>query len=155
MLRFEGDKAIARPLSEVWSKLSDAHFLVQCIPDVDSVQRAEADLAELTIRPGLSFVRGNLDTTVRIHDKNEPNAMQIDLISKGIGSSSTVVITLEMAAADEETFVHWIAEVRELGGLLKLVPSGLIKGAAQKVISDVWERAVQQLEQGDQGASGS
>jgi carbon monoxide dehydrogenase subunit G len=28
--------------------------------------------------------------------------------------------------------------VMELGGLLKMVPSGLVRGAAHKVIEDVW-----------------
>ena len=30
------------------------------------------------------------------------------------------------------TRVHWKAEVKQLGGLLKAVPAGLIRGAAQK-----------------------
>ena len=34
--------------------------------------------------------------------------------------------------------MHWIAEVKELGGLLKMVPQGLIRGAAQKVLDDAW-----------------
>ena len=64
------------------------------------------------------------------------------LHSKGIGSSSTVEATLVLAALGETaTRVHWVAEVKELGGLLKLVPSGLIRGAAQKVIADAWTAA--------------
>lgn len=148
MLRFEGDKEISRPLAEVWSKLSDARFLVQCIPDVESVQQADADQAMLTIRPGLSFVRSSLETTVLLHDRTTPTGLQIDLLSKGIGSSSKVAITLTLAATDAGTRVHWTAEIQELGGLLKLVPSGLIKGAAQKVINGIWDRAVKELQEG-------
>jgi hypothetical protein len=35
--------------------------------------------------------------------------------------------------------------VTELGGLLKLVPHGLIQAAAQKVIADVWASIRQRL----------
>ncbi len=153
MLRFEGNQEIRRPLPEVWSQLSDARFLVQCLPDVAAIQRVEPDGAELTIRPGLSFARGNLDTTVRLNRNNEQNGLQIDLVSKGIGSSSTVGISLGLAALETGTQAYWIAEIKELTGLLKLVPSGLIKGAAQKVIAEIWDRAVRKLEQGEAAAA--
>jgi len=148
MLRFEGDKNLTSPLNQVWSKLSDARFLIQCVPDVHSVRQADADHASLTIRPGLAFMRGNLDVTVRVHDKVEPNSFKVDLISKGIGSSSTVEVTQTLSATDAGTHVHWVAELKELGGLLKLVPSGLIQGAAQRIIGDVWNRVEQKLKEG-------
>ncbi len=148
MLRFEGDKELSAPLEQVWSKLSDARFLIQCVPDVDRVHQADADHASLTVRPGLAFVTGNLDVTVRLHDKVEPNSFKIDLISKGIGSSSTVEVTQTLSATATGTQVHWVAEVKQLGGLLKLVPSGLIQGAAQRVIGDVWNRVEQKLKEG-------
>lgn len=155
MLRFEGDKEILRSLPEVWAKLSDARFLIQCIPDLEAVHQVDPDQAQLTIRPGLAFVRGNLETTVRLHDRNEPNGLRIDLLSKGIGSSSRVAITLLLSATGTGTHVHWSAEVQELTGLLKLVPSGLIKGAAQKVIGDIWNLAVRKLEEGEEGSTAS
>ena len=42
----------------------------------------------------------------------------------------------------------WRAEVKSLGGLLKMVPSGLIRGAAQKVIEDVWNGVADQVKMG-------
>ena len=38
MLRFEGDKDFSRPLAAVFARLTDANFLVRCIPDVDTVK---------------------------------------------------------------------------------------------------------------------
>jgi len=145
MLRFEGDKTFGRPQAEVWAKLTDARFLLECLPDVDQVSVAEADQAVFVIRPGLAFVRGNLDVTARIIEKVEHTSIRYLLLSKGIGSSSTVETLLTLVARDNQTQVHWVAEVKELGGLLKLVPSGLIRGAAQKVIGDVWNRVEAKL----------
>ena len=34
--------------------------------------------------------------------------------------------------------VQWSGDLTELGGLLKMVPRGLLQAAAQKVIADVW-----------------
>jgi uncharacterized protein len=145
MLRFEGDKTFGRPQAEVWTKLTDARFLLECLPDVEKVNVAEADQAVFVIRPGLAFVRGNLDVTARVIEKVESTSIRYLLLSKGIGSSSTVETQLTLAAKDQQTYVHWVAEIKELGGLLKLVPSGLIRGAAQKVIGDVWNRVEAKL----------
>ena len=142
MLRFEGDRDFSRTPAEVWERLTDARFLVRCIPDVDSVKEASADRAVLILRPGFAFVRGTLEVTMQISERSPPTSGKIVLNSKGIGSSSTVEATLTLAALNETaTSVHWVAEVKQLGGLLKLVPSGLIRGAAQKVITDAWTNA--------------
>ena len=43
-----------------------------------------------------------------------------------------------LKGADGGSRVAWRVDVTELGGLLKAVPQGLIKAAAQKVITDAW-----------------
>jgi carbon monoxide dehydrogenase subunit G len=138
MVHFEGDRTIARSLEEVWAKLTDARFLVKCIPDVESVAEQEPDHAAMVLRPSLVFMRGTLDLDLRIVDVVAPTSSRVVCHSKGIGSTSTVEATLSFSALADGTLVHWTAEVKELGGLLKMVPSGLIRGAAQKVITDAW-----------------
>ena len=138
MVRFEGDRDFALPPGPLFAKLTDARFLVTCIPDVEKVTTVEADQAALTLRPGFAFVRGTLEVTLRVVDAAAPTSARVLLLSKGIGSSSNVEAALELTPTETGTRVHWIAEVKELGGLLKLVPQGLIRGAAQKVVGDVW-----------------
>lgn len=138
MLRFEGDRDFTQKPDELFLKLTDARFLVACIPDVESVRQVQADSAALVLRPGFAFVRGTLEVTLRVAEAVAPTSARVLLHSKGIGSSSTVEALLTLAAQGEGTKAHWVAEVKELGGLLKMVPSGLVRGAAQKVIGDVW-----------------
>lgn len=126
------------PPELVWPKLRDAAFLVQCIPDAAVMGTPERDRAQCSVRPGFSFARGNLEVTLQILDGQEPSHLKFALISKGVGSSSEVESALSLSAADGGSLVQWVAEVKQLGGLLKMVPSGLIRGAAQKVIDDVW-----------------
>jgi carbon monoxide dehydrogenase subunit G len=139
MLRFEGEREFAVPAGEAHTRLTEVSFLVRCIPDVETVRSIAGDRAELVLRPGFSFVRGTLEVTLGLVERDAPGATFL-LLSKGIGSSSEVRATLVVAEDGERSRVHWVAEVTSLGGLLKMVPAGLIRGAAEKVINDAWDR---------------
>ena len=41
MVRFEGDRDFRLSPAQLWTKLTDARFLVQCIPDVETVKSVE------------------------------------------------------------------------------------------------------------------
>ncbi len=148
MLRFEGDRDFRQAPAELWAKLSDARFLAQCVPDVQTVRQAEPNRADLVLRPGFSFVRGTLDLTMEVVDAVAPTSARLLLRAKGMGSSSDVEATLALAPQGEGTRVHWVVEVKALGGLLKPVPQGLIRGAAQKVVEDAWAAAESRLAAG-------
>jgi carbon monoxide dehydrogenase subunit G len=65
--------------------------------------------------------------------------------AKGIGSGNDVEAVLTLAPQDGSTRLHWSAEAKNFTGLLKMVPAGLMQGAAQKVIADVWETVKRKL----------
>jgi carbon monoxide dehydrogenase subunit G len=138
MLRFEGDRIFQKTPDIVWTRLTDPAFLVSCVPDLDRVIKAEGDDVAFVIRPGLAFMRGSLEVNGKLRDKVAPTAVTYDIQSKGMGASAAVVVALTLAAEAAATKIHWVAEVKELTGLLKLVPGGLIRGAAEKVINDLW-----------------
>lgn len=138
MLHFEGARDFKIPPAALWPKLRDAGFLAGCIPDASVEGTPSRDKAVCSVRPGFAFVSGSLEVNIQIVDGTEPAALKFQLLSKGIGSSSDVETSLTLAASDAGTRIHWSADVIRLGGLLKMVPSGLMKGAAQKVIEDVW-----------------
>jgi carbon monoxide dehydrogenase subunit G len=138
MLHFEGSKDLPQPAAEVWGKLRDARFLVQCIPGVESVAESEPDRAACTIRPGFAFVRGTLELTLQVADVEPGKTARLQLHSKGIGTTSDVEATYTVEPRAGGTHLSWTADVKDLGGLLKAVPRGLVKAAAQKVIGDAW-----------------
>lgn len=140
MLQFAGDREFTQSAADVYARLTDVSFLVGCIPDVETVKAVEAERAELVLRPGFVFVRGTLEVTLVMVEKVEPRSARVQLLSKGIGSSSEVEATLALTPLGQGTRVQWTAAVKSLGGLLKMVPSGLIRGAAEKVINDAWDR---------------
>lgn len=146
MLHFEGETSFIQALSLVWDKLSDARFLLACIPDVENTSRCDRDSAACVIRPGFAFVRGKLDLTIQVVKAVESTSTHLLLHTKGIGSSSKVEAALIFKPQDGGTVVQWTAEVKELGGLLKAVPRGLIQAAAQKVIADAWTAVKAKME---------
>jgi carbon monoxide dehydrogenase subunit G len=146
MLQFEGVRDLPLPPADLWAKLTDTRFLVGCIPDVESVPEAAPDHVTVVVRPGLSFVRGTLDATIQVVEKVEPSSATLRVISRGIGSNSTVDVGMFFSPRDGGTRVGWAVEVKELGGLLKMVPQGLIRGAAAKVIDDVWTSVARKLD---------
>jgi carbon monoxide dehydrogenase subunit G len=145
MLHFEGDQELSRSPAELYPKLSDARFLVQCIPGGTVVGEPDADRAMCKVKPALSFVTGSLEVTAQVTERVPDSLVRVTLRSKGIGSSSDVEGVLTLTPQDGGTRLHWTADVTRLGGLLKAVPSGLIRGAAQKVINDVWDNVQAKL----------
>ncbi len=136
MLRLEGDKDLPQPPAHVWSKLSDARFLIQCVPGAESITRSEPTKVICTLRPGFAFVRGTLELILEVADLVPQTSARLLLHTKGIGSTSEVEADLAVAPQGDGTRLHWVAEVKTLGGLLKAVPQGLVKAAAQKIVDD-------------------
>jgi len=145
MLHFEGDRTIPRPQAEVWTKLSDARFLVQGIPDAEIIGDPTQTSAKCKVHPGVAFIRGTLEVVLQVLEAVEPSSVRLALNSKAIGASSSVEANMTLSAQQTGTQIHWTADVKTLGGLLKVVPQGLIRGTAQKVINDVWEQVVAKL----------
>lgn len=145
MLHFEGDQDIPQPPAVVFAKLGDARFLVDCIPGVETVTKAEADEAICAVRPGLSFVGGTLEVTMKVLERTPDTSLKILAHAKGIGSGNDVEATMTLTPQEGGTRLHWSADAKNFTGLLKMVPAGLMQGAAQKVIADVWETVKQKL----------
>jgi carbon monoxide dehydrogenase subunit G len=138
MLHFDGTRDFGQPPGEVWARLTDARFLAQCLPGVETVKQADADAAECVLRPGFSFVRGTLELGMRVSERVKDISARILTNAKGIGSTSAVEATLRLSPQGNGTHLEWSADIKELGGLLKAVPQGLVHAAAQKVIADAW-----------------
>ncbi|MBX9583158.1 MAG: SRPBCC family protein [Gemmataceae bacterium] len=137
MIHFEGDKHFPRPVAEVAAKLSDAGFLVGCLPDA-RVAEATPDRAAWKLKPKLSFLTGSLDSVLAVTARDPGKSVAYRVTAKAIGATSTVDAALTFREADGGTAVHWTGDLVEVTGLLKMVPKGLLQGTAETVIADVW-----------------
>ena len=145
MIHFEGVQSFPLPVAEVAAKLSDAGFLANSVPDAQ-VSEATADHAVGKVRPKLSFLTGGLTLTADVTARDPGKSVAFQIVSKVIGASSTVTTKLEFKEADAGgTAVHWTGDLVAVSGLLKVVPKGLLEGAAKKVIEDVWASVAARL----------
>ena len=137
MIHFEGVRSFPLPVAEVAAKLSDAGFLAHCVPDAE-VSEATADRSVGKVKPKLSFLSGGLTLTANVTAREAGKSVTYEIVSKVIGASSTVGAKLEFKEAEGGTTVSWSGDLVHVTGLLKMVPKGLMEGAAKKVIDDVW-----------------
>ena len=147
MSSIQGDQDLPQTPSDLWPKLTDPNFLVRCVPGIEKLAQLEPNRAVFILRPGLAFMRGTLEVTMEIGEAVPNQSARFILLSKGIGSTSDVQATITFQPHESGSRVHWTAEIRQLGGLLKAVPGGLIQAAARKVISDAWTAVESQLRQ--------
>ena len=137
MVHFEGDRSFSLPVAAVFAKLADAAFLVGCLPEA-KVSEATADRAAFKLKPKLSFVMGSLDAVLDVTTRELNKTASFKIFTKAIGASSTVTATLHFTETEGGTAIHWVADLVEVTGLLKMVPQGLLQGTAEKVIEDAW-----------------
>lgn len=145
MIHFEGDRSFPLPVADVAAKLSDAAFLVGCLPDVQATGAA-AEKANWKQRPNLSFLTGglNMEMTRTAHEPGKSVGFRVSAKTMGAGSTVTTALTFAEAPGGG-TAVHWVGDLVEVTGLLKMVPKGLLQGSAQKVIEDVWTAVGERL----------
>jgi len=138
MIHFENVQTFPLPVAEVAAKLSDAGFLAHCVPDAQ-VTEATPDKAVGKIKPKLSFLTGHLTLTADVTAREPGKSVAYQLVTKGIGASTTVVARLDFKDADGGgTAVQWTGDLVSRTGFLKVVSLGLMEGAAKKVIEDMW-----------------
>ena len=129
----------------VFPRLVDMPFLVDCLPDLHVIKSVQATRAEATLRPGFSFARSEMHLTIEKVEESPPSAARFTFATKGIGSSSIVEARFQLTDNADGCSIQWVADVRQLGGLLKAVPSGLIQAGAERVINDLLTRIEQRL----------
>jgi carbon monoxide dehydrogenase subunit G len=151
MIHFEGVQTFPRPVAEVAAKLSDAGFLAASVPGAQ-VSEATADHAVGKVKPKLAFVTGSLTITADVKARESGKSVAYEIVSKVIGATSTVTAKMEFKEADGGgTTVHWSGDLVAVTGMLKVVPKGLMEGAAKKTIEELWTSVAARLGGSGQG----
>lgn len=145
MIQFNGVKQFTCSQDRLYPELADLTRLVVTLPDVKTVKEASETRAVIVVAPSLSFIKGELETTITRTAATPSSQAALLIQSKGIGTTVAVDASFTLTPNDAGTQLDWQASVKEMGGLLKLVPGSLLKGAAQKVIDNWLTSLVQRL----------
>lgn len=136
-MNLTGQKIFRQTSSELWPRLSDMSFLVACLPDLHAIKSVAGKVAEVTLRPGFSFARSEIQLRIDLVELSPPASARFRFSTKGIGSNSIVAARFQLVDQNDGCVTQWEASIVQLGGLLKAVPSGLIQAGAEKVITDL------------------
>lgn len=137
MIHFEGVESFPTPPADLYAKLADAGWLARSLPDTE-VLETTADRATWKVKPKFAFMAGTLDTVAEVIGRTPGEQVRYRVTSTSVGAKSVAESTLTIRPVGAGAEVRWSGDLTELGGLLKMVPRGLMQAAAQKVISDVW-----------------
>lgn len=146
-MSFEGKEQFEVPPATLYERLTDFGMLQKFIPGLESATRVDENKMQCVVRPGLSFVRGNLRLDMEMLEKQPPNQARMRVHGKGIGNDVTIESLLRLTPIDDGagSELHWSAEIVHLGGLLKAVSKGLIQAAANKVVEHTWTQLRREL----------
>jgi uncharacterized protein len=138
MMTFEGMEEFAHAPDDLFVKLADVEWLSRALPDAE-VLECTPDRAQWKVKPKFAFMSGTLDTSADVLERVSGELVRYRLVSKGVGSSSTVIANLRFSSREGMgTMVNWTGEMTELGGLLKLVPQPMLHSTVKKVIQELW-----------------
>ena len=132
-----GTETLPASLAVIFARLSDASFLVACLPDAETIV-ATADVATWNQRPKLAFLSGTLRVTLTIVERKPEQSATFQMLAEASGASSTTITTLAFRASHDATEIAWTSDTVAVTGLLKIVPRTVLQAATQKVIAEVW-----------------
>lgn len=138
-LRFEGQERFGMPLADLSAKLSDAAFLVSCIPEVE-VQEATSDRAVLVLAPGVTLLPGRVHVDVAVIAREQLRTAY-RVVNRATGASGTADVQVVFAEGiDGVTDVAWTVEVVQVTGLLRMMPKSVLRAGIERANPRVWSR---------------
>jgi len=137
-MNFTGTEQFDCSQAELWTRLTDMSFMSRVIPDVDRVERIDTSGFACRVRPRFSFLTGSLDLAFELIDPAPLERLKVRACGKGIGAAVVVDAEMKISGTETGSEVLWTGAIVSREGLLKPVSSGLIQGAAQRVIEDFW-----------------
>ncbi len=145
---FQGHETLQAAPEAVFAAVTDPYALAVAMPGLVSAQRVDERTARAVVQPGLSFVASQVRLTLRIAEATSPQFAAICVEAQSVGVSMTIDATLrlEPGSPPSTTQLNWTSHVSNMKGLITAVPVGLIRAAAQRVITEGWARLRQQIE---------
>jgi len=139
-MNFAGTEHFDVSPAALWARLNDMAFIASVIPDVDKVDRLEPTGFTCKVRPRFSFLTGSLELSFAVVDSVPIEKLVVRSRGKGIGAAIVVDIEIHLAPAARGTDLNWTGTIVSRDGLLKPIGTGLIQGAAERVIQNLWQR---------------
>jgi carbon monoxide dehydrogenase subunit G len=138
---FSGQETFVAPPQRVFDVLTDLDALPSAMPGLVSSEKVDDRTLSAVVRPGFSFMTGQIRLTLTVPEARPPKFALMRVAAASIGFGMNIESKLNLSPIEESrsTLLAWEARVYDMKGLITAVPAGLIRAAADKVITDGWK----------------
>jgi len=145
-MHLEGRYLLKAPQVQVWDFVSKPEEIAKCLPDLQSFEMKDSHSFTVTVKVGISFVRGNFKFDFTLLDQRPPSHSKFEAIGRGAGVSVRLSASMDLKATeDDETELEWQADV-EMGGLLAEISPSLIQGSTSRFTQQFFDCVKSKLE---------
>jgi carbon monoxide dehydrogenase subunit G len=137
-MKVDGSHLIAAPRARVWQLLNDPEVLARCIPGADRLIPDGDDSYRATLKIGIGPVRGRFEGQLTISEKNEPEAMTLDVSGRGGPGGVRARGEIALEEQGDGTLIHYQG-VPQLSGRLASVGARLLSGVAKRLAGEFFE----------------
>lgn len=145
-MHLEGNYTLRTSRDKVWSFISDPEKIAHCLPDLQTLEVKDSKTFSVTVKVGISFVRGNFKFDFTLLDQTPPTHSTFDAIGKGAGVSVQLKASMDLRELNSDsTELVWKTDA-QLGGLLGEISPSLIQSSTNKFTQQFFECVKAKLE---------
>jgi len=134
------------PREKVWNFITDPEKIANCLPELQSLEVKDAKTFTVTVKVGISFVRGNFKFDFTLLDQKPPSHSTFEAIGKGAGVSVRLNATIELDERGVDlTELKWKTDA-QMGGLLGEISPSLIQTSTNKLTQQFFDCVKAKLE---------
>lgn len=137
-MSFSGAPEVEAPISHVWPRVVDPHFVAKHGPGVESVEVLDPHHFKVICAFGVGSIKLRFGLDVELADVNPPNYFTIKVRGKAPGSAVEVTAELSLEVMDAlRTRLSWKA-ISDISGTVASVGARLMEGTARKLTEQFW-----------------
>lgn len=130
---FEGITPLA-----VWSFLTDANRIAQCLPGCEKLERTGEGAYDLQMRFGVGAISGVFSGSIHLHHLQPTSEYQMTVNGSGAPGFVKGEGTIQLGPQETGTLLHYFGDV-SAGGPIASLGQRMIGGAARMVIDQFFK----------------
>ncbi|MFQ6011369.1 MAG: CoxG family protein [Nitrososphaerales archaeon] len=145
-MHFDGKFDVKADKQKVFDFLLDPNALASCLPDLQKVDVISQDEFKVTVKVGISFIKGTMDMTFKVTERDPPNHAKLQARGTGVGSSIDMTTGLDLVdGPDGGTSMNWTADAN-VGGMIASIGQRLLNNGAEKMVTQLFDSIKTNLE---------
>ncbi len=122
----------------VWSFLTDAKRITECLPGCENLVQTGEDTYEMKMRIGVGAITGVFAGSIRLHDLKPTSEYQMTVNGSGGPGFVKGEGTVQLVQDDSGTMLRYSGDV-SAGGAIASLGQRMIGGAARMVIDQFFK----------------